>query len=89
MNRTAPPRLLAAVFVMFAIVVALVELSRDEEEVRAVVPPQDGPADPLRSELRRCQALGEAAVEDAACLAVWDENRRRFLGGDSKPNGDE
>jgi len=38
-------------------------------------------ADPLRAELLRCQALGEAGARDAGCLAIWAESRRRFLGG--------
>ncbi len=33
-----------------------------------------------RAELRRCRDLGEAALEDAACLALWAETRARFLG---------
>jgi conjugative transfer region protein TrbK len=36
--------------------------------------------DPLAPELHRCKLLGEAAERDNACLAVWDHNRRRFLG---------
>ena len=35
---------------------------------------------PLRQSLRRCQQLGEAAVNDPGCLATWAENRDRFLG---------
>ena len=30
-------------------------------------------------ELQRCQALGLAAKDDAACEAAWAENRRRFF----------
>ena len=37
------------------------------------------PADPLAAELARCQALGMAAQNDAACTAAWAENRRRFF----------
>ncbi|MER9585359.1 putative entry exclusion protein TrbK-alt [Mesorhizobium sp. M0276] len=36
-------------------------------------------ADPLRGELIRCQALGEAGTRDSRCLSIWAENRRRFL----------
>jgi len=35
--------------------------------------------DPLRTELKRCQLLGEAGAEDDHCLRAWAENRRRFL----------
>jgi conjugative transfer region protein TrbK len=37
------------------------------------------PADPLAAQLARCQALGMAAQNDAACAAAWTENRRRFF----------
>ncbi|MFQ6552704.1 putative entry exclusion protein TrbK-alt [Aestuariibius insulae] len=33
-----------------------------------------------RAELRRCRDLVDAALEDADCLALWAETRRRFLG---------
>ena len=35
--------------------------------------------DPLPAELRRCQALGAAGANDAACLRAWAENRSRFF----------
>jgi len=34
----------------------------------------------LDAELRRCQRLGKAALDDTACAAIWAENRRRFFG---------
>jgi conjugative transfer region protein TrbK len=34
---------------------------------------------PDHAQLQRCQALGEAAAKDAACLTLWAETRRRFL----------
>ncbi|HEV2605605.1 MAG TPA: putative entry exclusion protein TrbK-alt [Microvirga sp.] len=37
------------------------------------------PVDPLRSELLRCNGLGQAALDDAACRSAWAENRRRFF----------
>jgi len=39
------------------------------------------PVDPLRSDLDRCNAIGSAALDDAACKRVWAESRRRFFGG--------
>ncbi|MFV0383333.1 putative entry exclusion protein TrbK-alt, partial [Paracoccus sp. (in: a-proteobacteria)] len=30
--------------------------------------------------LRRCQQMGEAASDDADCLAAWAGSRNRFLG---------
>ena len=35
--------------------------------------------DALAAELARCQAIGMAAKDDAACEAAWGENRRRFF----------
>ena len=37
-------------------------------------------ADLLREGQRRCQEMGEAAANDAECLAIWAETRDRFLG---------
>ena len=82
MGRTALPRLIAAAFLMFAIGVAIIELGREEDEVRANRPIDTPVEDPFPSALQRCQALGEAAVRDTACLDAWAENRRRFLSAD-------
>lgn len=37
-------------------------------------------ADPLAAELARCKALGDAAVDDAACKEAWAKSRDRFFG---------
>jgi conjugative transfer region protein TrbK len=37
------------------------------------------PADPLQTELHRCNGMGQAALDDPACRAAWAENRRRFF----------
>ena len=42
-------------------------------------------ADPLRTELVRCQSLGAAGASDHDCLRAWAENRRRFLAPGSRP----
>jgi conjugative transfer region protein TrbK len=55
------------------------ELTREGQEVHSPVLNPQKPPDPNRAELMRCQALGEAATNDAACLALWAETRRRFL----------
>ena len=44
-------------------------------------------ADPLRAELIRCQAIGQAGASDGACLRAWAENRRRFLAPGARPIG--
>ncbi len=74
-------RIGAIVFVAFAMTATVIELTRDEEPARPAPAPAFAPsADPLRAEQRRCQQLGEAAVRDAECLAVWAETRDLFLG---------
>ena len=50
------------------------------EQVRSVV---DGGA--LYDAVRRCQQRGEAAANDAGCLAAWAESRDRFLGRTPAP----
>lgn len=74
-------RIGAIVFVAFAITATVIELTRDEEPAQPAHAPAFAPSvDPLRAEQRRCQKLGEAAVRDTECLAVWAETRDRFLG---------
>jgi conjugative transfer region protein TrbK len=41
--------------------------------------------DPLAAAMARCQALGMAAENDAACQAAWTENRRRFFDDSPAP----
>lgn len=41
--------------------------------------------DYLSAEMRRCSALGPQDAEDPRCQAVWEENRRRFLGRPARP----
>jgi conjugative transfer region protein TrbK len=55
-------------------------------------PPQSWPTssltsrpDPLAAAMARCQTLGMAAENDAACQAAWAENRRRFFNDSSAP----
>ncbi|MDX0484480.1 putative entry exclusion protein TrbK-alt [Sinorhizobium medicae] len=80
-------RLGAVVFVAVAVTATAIELSRDEEptESWASSRPNTTPSDPLRDELFRCQALGEAGPRDAACLRAWAENRNRFLAPGARP----
>ena len=80
-------RLGAVVFVAVAVTATAIELSRDEEpaESWASSRPSTAPSDPLREELFRCQALGEAGPRDPACLRAWAENRNRFLAPGALP----
>lgn len=74
-------RIGAIIFVAFAMTATVIELTREEEPTRPAPAPAFAPSvDPLRAEQRRCQQLGEAAVRDTECLAVWAETRDRFLG---------
>lgn len=79
-------RLVAILFLAIVMTVTLIRMERSGE-----LPPLPGrqsqsqPEDPLRADQRRCQRMGEAAEEDAECLAIWAETRDRFLGRDPAP----
>jgi conjugative transfer region protein TrbK len=68
-------------FALIALAIAAVGLHRrhDEEPAGAPPPVPSIPSDALARELTRCQAIGIAAEDDAACKAAWAENRRRFF----------
>ncbi|MEW4459967.1 putative entry exclusion protein TrbK-alt [Roseibium algicola] len=78
-------RLAAIVFVAIAITASLIEMSRKDEPVSVVAAP-DAPlvSDTMRADLRRCQQMGRAAVDDEDCLATWQKTRDRFLGRDPR-----
>lgn len=80
-------RLGAVVFVAVAITATAIEISRKEEAPEAWPSSRAAgtAADPLRDELIRCQALGEAGPRDPACLRAWAENRNRFLAPGARP----
>ena len=80
-------RLAAVVFVALAITATAIEMSRKKEPVEpwASSRPAASTAHPLRDELLRCQALGEAGPRDPSCLRAWAENRQRFLAPGSRP----
>lgn len=71
----------AIVFVAIAITATVIEMTRSDNPARGVAAPAAPVVDdPLREDLRRCQLLGEAAASDPECLAIWAQNRDRFLG---------
>lgn len=80
-------RLGAVVFVAVSITATAIEMSRKEEAPEAWPSGRAAvtAADPLRDELIRCQALGEAGPRDPACLRAWAENRNRFLAPGARP----
>ena len=74
-------RIAAIVFVAVAITAAIIEMNREDVAGPAPsVPLQTRQVDLLREGQRRCQEMGEAAANDAECLAIWAETRDRFLG---------
>jgi conjugative transfer region protein TrbK len=77
-------RIAAIIFVAVAITATIIEMTREAGPAPAA-PALQPAADPLRLEQRRCQELGEAAANDAACLRVWAETRDRFLGRSPAP----
>ena len=79
MSGTVLARLAAAAFLMIVVLVAIIAPGRQGEEVRASRPAESADEGPFSAELQRCQALGEAALQDQSCLTVWAEKRRRFL----------
>lgn len=75
-------RTVAVILVAAALSAAAVGMSRKENK-----PAGEGAhataglmPNPLREGLRRCQALGEAALGDDGCARLWAEQRDRFLG---------
>ena len=76
-------RLGAVVFVAIAVTATAIDMARkDEPSASRPASALQPPPDPLRETLRHCQRLGEAAANDANCLAAWAESRDRFLGRD-------
>ncbi len=80
-------RLGAVVFIAIAITATVVEMTRKEDvpaspSARALQPERD----PLRESQRRCQQLGQKAVDDPECLRTWAKMRDRFLGRTLAPS---
>lgn len=79
-------RIAAIIFVAIAITATVIEMTRDEVSAPSPsIPAFDPPLDDLRSWQRRCQQMGEAAANNAECLAIWAETRDRFLGRAPQP----
>src|SRR3546814_17512566 len=80
-------RLGAVVFLAVAITATAIEMSRKEEAPEAWPSGRttQPPTDPLRDELIRCQALGEAGPRDPPCLLPWDETRNPSLPPGASP----
>ncbi|MBV5265085.1 putative entry exclusion protein TrbK-alt [Pinisolibacter aquiterrae] len=83
MNPKIVVRAAALAFVVSALAVAAIEFGGRSD--RVVGEGRGSPAarlssDRFEAELARCRDLGEAGARDAACLDVWGESRRHFLG---------
>lgn len=88
MDTSLTLRFAAVGFVVLAILATALQLREPPTPAPMLAPSRPATAaDPLREELLRCQARGEAGASDAACLAVWAESRRRFLGAANTPEG--
>ena len=77
----------AAIVALVAVFIAtLIAVNRRPSAPVVETSPTINPAsDDLSAELRRCSALGPQDAEDAHCVAVWEENRRRFFGRPARP----
>jgi conjugative transfer region protein TrbK len=62
-----------------AIVATTAHFDRRKAEPEPITARLKPSVDPLAVELARCQSIGIAAQNDAACAAAWAENRRRFF----------
>jgi conjugative transfer region protein TrbK len=81
-------RIGAIAFVSIAITMTALQLREVPEPTETILVPLDeGGADPLASELKRCQSLGAGDSEDVTCRQVWAIQRQRFLHG--RQNHDE
>jgi hypothetical protein len=66
-----------------ALTVLVMALDFREHDIATPSPaPSQHAVTTLQTELQRCQLLGRAASDDAACTKAWAENRRRFFGSE-------
>lgn len=87
LNFPAIGRVAGFAFVAVAIVAAAVHFAHDPRSARQRPAEASTSADPLASEMLRCQELAMAAKDDAGCEAAWAENRRRFFTYRPAPSG--
>ena len=72
-------RAAAVILLGGAVLACALELARQDRTLESSTPAAQDKMDPLAGELARCKALGVEAAHDAACKAVWVQNRARFL----------
>jgi conjugative transfer region protein TrbK len=85
MGRPDSFRIVAIGVLIGAILAALIATHQHAPASMVVDLPSTPNSDDLSSELRHCSALGPSDAEDPYCLAVWNENRRRFFGRPARP----
>ena len=78
-NSRAVARAGGFLLVAAAIVALAARFDRDQGKPQALELRPAQSNDPLAAELARCQSIGMAAQNDAACAAAWAESRRRFF----------
>lgn len=82
LGRSDTFRAAAIIALILVAVVSLIAINR-RPTPPVIETPSTAPSpasDDLSAELRRCSALGPQDAEDARCVTVWEENRRRFFG---------
>ena len=72
-------RAAAGILLGGAVLACALELAWQGRTLESSLPAAHDNMDPLANELARCKALGAEAAHDAACKAVWAQNRARFL----------
>lgn len=64
-----------------AVVAVMANSDADGLRVRSTTIERVPLQDPLATAFARCNGLGTAAADDAACRVAWAANRLRFFGG--------
>lgn len=78
-------RFTAIAVVVAAIIIAVGEASRTDDDASRDVAPAAMKNDPLAADLARCHGVtAEQLAADDSCRRVWAENRRRFFAPTNK-----
>jgi conjugative transfer region protein TrbK len=85
LNVPAIGRAAGCLLVAAAIIAAAVQFHRQRPLHALPTSSLASRPDPLAAAMARCQTLGMAAENDAACQSAWVENRRRFFNDSPAP----
>lgn len=78
-------RFTAIAVVVAALIIAVGEASRTDDDASRAVAPAAMKNDPLAVDLARCRDVtAEQLAADDSCRRVWAENRRRFFAPTNK-----